>query len=158
MKDFVLNDINIEYLYPSGLIVSQEPKTIQTILGSCVAICLYDQKSHIGGINHYMLPYWNGEGLASPKYGNIAITKLYEKMLILSGTPNGIVAKIFGGGEVIEVSSGLFNVGKRNINIAYEMLSKFGVPVIAQSTGGKLGRKIFFETATGKVIQKYIKS
>jgi len=56
-----------------------------------------------------MLPLWNGEGLASPKYGNIAIEKLIERMLYLGSRKANLQAKIFGGGEVIDVNiSGRF--------------------------------------------------
>ena len=61
------------YLYPSALFVKKEGHMVTTVLGSCVAVCLYDKVMGIGGINHYMLPFWNGNELASPKYGNIAI-------------------------------------------------------------------------------------
>ncbi|HEX2974864.1 MAG TPA: chemotaxis protein CheD, partial [Bacteroidales bacterium] len=56
------------FLYPSTLFVSREPVIVNTILGSCVAVCLYDTLLKYGGINHYMLPLWNGQGLASPKF------------------------------------------------------------------------------------------
>ena len=57
------------------------PTVVTTILGSCVSVCFSDPVMKMGGINHYMLPYWNGQGLASPKFGNIAIEKLLEKMI-----------------------------------------------------------------------------
>ena len=63
------------YLYPSALFAERTPFLVDTILGSCVAVCLYDEHKKIGGINHYMLPLWNGDGLATPKFGNIAIEK-----------------------------------------------------------------------------------
>jgi len=66
---------NTHFLYPAALFASRTPHMVTTILGSCVAICLYDPILKFGGINHYMLPLWNGQGLASPKYGNIAIEK-----------------------------------------------------------------------------------
>ena len=68
------------FLYPSTLFASREPFIVNTILGSCVAVCIYDTVLKFGGINHYMLPFWNGQGLASPKFGNIAIHKLLEKI------------------------------------------------------------------------------
>ena len=68
------------FLYPGAIYISPEPTLITTILGSCVAICLYDPILQIGGMNHYMLPLWNGQGLASPRYGNIAIEKLITNL------------------------------------------------------------------------------
>ena len=60
-------DISRFFLYPAALFVNKRPHQVTTILGSCVAVCLYDAKLRQGGINHFMLPFWNGQGLASPK-------------------------------------------------------------------------------------------
>lgn len=157
MKTNVAVDIENFYLYPSAMHVPDKPTLVHTILGSCVAVCLFDKTKNIGGINHYMLPLWNGQGLASPKYGNIAIEKLIQKLSGKGATAENIVAKVFGGGEVLQSLKNHFNVGTRNISIAEEMLKKFNIPIIAQSTGGKLGRKIIFNTATGEVSQRYVK-
>ena len=127
-------------------------------MGSCVAVCLWDRYLGIGGINHYMLPTWNGMELASPKYGNIAIERLTEKMLQLGCKKNNLVAKVFGGGEVITVTSSSMHIGERNIMVAEEMLQEQNIPIIGRSTGGKNGRKIIFNTHTGEVLQCYIKN
>jgi chemotaxis protein CheD len=103
-----------------------------------------------------MLPYWNGSELASPKYGNIAINKLIEKMLALGSKKTNLVAKVFGGGEVIETSIASFHIGERNVQLAFELLAEHRIPVVAHSTGGKQGRKLLFETSTGTVYQKLL--
>jgi len=103
-----------------------------------------------------MLPFWNGQGLASPKYGNIAIERLLEKMIALGCKKSNIRAKVFGGGEVIETNIAQFKIGQRNIELAMEALDDLKIPIVAKSVGGKLGRKIEFNTETGEVKQKYI--
>ena len=147
---------NTPFLYPAALFASKEPHRVSTILGSCVAVCLYDSILKVGGINHYMLPFWNGQGLASPKYGNIAIEKLVEKMLSLGSKKTNIRAKVFGGGEVIDTNISQFHIGERNIKLAMEMLEELRIPIVAKSVGGKLGRKIEYYTLTGEVKQRYI--
>jgi len=147
---------DLHFLYPSAIFASKTPYRVSTILGSCVAVCLFDPMLKFGGINHFMLPYWNGQGLASPKFGNIAIEKLIEKMLLMGSDKRNLKAKVFGGGEVIETSIKQFVIGERNIKIAFEMLEEFKIPVIAKSIGGKNGRKIEFNTATGEVKHKFI--
>ena len=146
------------FLYPSTMFASAQPAEVTTILGSCVAVCLWDRYLGIGGINHDMLPTWNGMELASPKYGNIAIERLTEKMLQLGCKKNNLVAKVFGGGEVITVTSSSMHIGERNIMVAEEMLQEQNIPIIGRSTGGKNGRKIIFNTHTGEVLQCYIKN
>ncbi|MCF8232978.1 MAG: chemotaxis protein CheD [Bacteroidales bacterium] len=129
---------------------------IHTILGSCVAVCLYDTVKNTGGMNHFMLPFWNGRGLASPKYGNIALQRLIEQMLSLGTKKTNLVAKVFGGGNVLESMGPNQNMGQRNISVAFQMLEEYAIPVAANSIGGELGRKIIFETHSGKVRQRYI--
>jgi len=151
-----MSEPKLHFLYPAALFVSSEHYVINTILGSCVAVCLYDMSLQIGGINHYMLPFWNGQGLASPKYGNIAINKLLEKMLALGSRKINLRAKVFGGGNIIESGLEQFQIGERNIAIAHEMLNEMQIPIISSSTGGNLGRKIQFDNFTGEVRQKMI--
>lgn len=144
------------YLHPSSVCVSREPLWVTTVLGSCVAVCFIDRARSIGGINHYMMPYWNGLGLESPRYGNIAIMQLFQKMLDFGAKKEDIVCKIFGGAEMLNQHNSVFKVGQRNIELAYKIISELGLPVVSSSTGGKLGRRIYFNTQTGEVLQKYL--
>jgi chemotaxis protein CheD len=150
------NTINTHYLYPAALFAEPEPYLVDTILGSCVSICLFDPVKKIGGINHYMLPFWNGTGLASPKYGNIAIQKLVEKMLAMGAKKELLQAKVFGGGEVVETKTNMFRIGERNIEVALKTLQELNIKVSGKSVGGKQGRKIRFNTETGVVLMKLI--
>jgi len=144
------------FLYPGAIYVSHEPSMITTILGSCIAVCLYDPVLQVGGMNHFMLPLWNGQGLASPRYGNIAIDKLISKLEGLGSLRANMKAKVFGGGEIIATNINQFMIGERNIRIAKDLLHEEGIPITGSSTGGKLGRKIIFNTQTGEVRQKYV--
>lgn len=143
-----------KFLFPSEVMVGTSPTIISTVLGSCVAICLYDQRLRIGGMNHYMLPLWNGNGLASPKYGNIAIELLVAKMEAAHSRRSDWVAKVFGGASQFTNSS--IRVGDRNIQVAESMLAQLGMKMNAHSLGGTQGRKIHFDTYTGQVSMKYI--
>jgi chemotaxis protein CheD len=145
---------NNHYLLAGNIFVSTEPHVITTVLGSCVSVCLWDSVLHIGGMNHFMLPLWNGEGLASPKYGNIAVTKLLERLLDHGSHRRNLRAKIFGGGVVLKVTNPFMNIGERNIRLAEDMLREEGIPVVSSDTGGKTGRKILFNTESGVVLLK----
>ncbi len=158
MTNTIEQDTKSVFLYPSALIADSAPMVVHTILGSCVAVCFFDQVKKTGGMNHYMLPQWNGIGLATPKYGDIAIGRLLESMISMGSKKEHLVAKVFGGGAVIETSHIHFNIGERNISIAFDTLKEFRIPIISQSTGGKLGRKIIFNTSTGEVVQRYVKT
>lgn len=151
-----MENLPVHFLYPAELYVSKTAYQINTILGSCVTLCLFDPTTNIGGMNHFMLPYWNGQGLASPKYGNIANEKLLDKLISLGCNKNNLKAKIFGGGEVIETQIVQFHIGARNIEVVKLFLEEKKIPLISSSVGGKLGRKIEFITSTGEVRQKYV--
>ena len=143
-------------MYPAALYASTFPTIISTLLGSCVAVCLYDPVKKVGGMNHYMLPFWNGEGLPSPKFGNVAIKMLIDKMTKQGSKKDNLIAKVFGGAAVLETKRQVFFIGERNISIAYELLEKENIEIVAASTGGNKGRKLLFNTFTGEVRQKYI--
>src|SRR3954470_14229303 len=105
------------FLLPSTIFAEKKHHRIDTILGSCVAICLWDPKLKIGGMNHYMLPLWNGEGLASPKFGNIAIDRMIKKMMSEGCQKKNMQAKVFGGKGVSEGQLNCFKIGDRNAEI-----------------------------------------
>ncbi len=140
------------YLYPGALFCQAEPHLVTTVLGSCISVCLWDPVAGIGGINHYLLPLWNGEGLPTPKYGNIAIEKLIEKMLQLGSARGRLKAKVFGGATMWQVNQGLITVGERNIALAQDVLGAEKIPVVGSDLGGNLGRKIIYNTGTGEVL------
>jgi chemotaxis protein CheD len=156
-KSFNTEVQEIHFLYPSNLFSSRKEAKVKTVLGSCIAVCLYDPVLKVGGINHFMLPLWNGEGLPTPKYGNIAIEKLLEKMIEMGSIKRNIIAKVFGGAESLENTSNSFKIGSRNAQLAADMLQEHRIRVVGQSTGGNQGRNILFNTSTGEVLLRFIK-
>jgi chemotaxis protein CheD len=148
--------IATHYLYPSAIFASQYPHEVSTVLGSCVSICLWDSKLKSGGINHFMLPLWNGDGLPTPKFGNIALEKLIEKMLQLGSNQSNLVAKVFGGANQLERGKSIFNVGKKNIILAFDLLKEADISIVNHHIGGEKGRKLKFSTHTGEVLMKLL--
>ena len=145
-------DLPSRYLFPAEIFVASEPTMVSTVLGSCVAVCLWDSRFAIGGMNHYLLPLWNGDGLATPKYGNIAIRQLVEKVIAKGAERKNMQAKIFGGAAMWSNTEGLFAIGLRNIELAQQQLKELQIPVVASDVGGMLSRKIFFNTDDGSVL------
>lgn len=150
--DRVPAGIPSHYLYPCMLFAHREEHIVTTVLGSCVAVCLRDPVMAMGGINHYMLALWNGDGLPTPKYGNIAIERLIRAMLDRGCTKERLVAKLFGGANVIASTAGTQTVGERNIAVAREVLGAEGIPIAASDVGGETGRKIIYNTREGSVL------
>ena len=144
-----------KFIHVGEIFIGVRPTQISTILGSCIAVCLYDEVEKIGGMNHYLLPLWNENGLQSPKYGNISIPRLIEGMENVGCSRKNIVAKIFGGGNVIDVSQEDMMIGRKNILIAKETLREHGIKIVAQDVGGTKGRRIMMQSDNGKILLKY---
>jgi chemotaxis protein CheD len=142
------------YLYPGTIFVHRQPYLITTVLGSCVSVCLWNQTAQLGGINHYLLPLWNGEGLPTPKYGNVAIAKLVEKVRACSSPDDKLIAKVFGGASMWEKTEGLLAVGQRNVEFALETLESLHIPIVSSDLGGNQGRKVIFNSGDGTVLMR----
>jgi chemotaxis protein CheD len=149
-----VTEVHEHFLFPNTIYVSNTPARIQTILGSCVAVCLFDQVLGYGAINHYMLPWWSGESIPSPKYGDIAVIRLIESMTQLGCQKANLVAKVFGGADQLTIG----NIGAKNVATAERILARESIRIIASSTGGTFGRIIVFHTDTNKILLKYLSS
>ena len=137
--------------------MAARPSYIHTVLGSCIAVCIYDMKNGISGMNHYLLPLWNNDGLQSPKYGNIAIPKLIEEMEAVGCQRKDMIVKIFGGASPNDMQHTNENmmIGKRNYQIAVDIIQQYNIKIVAQDVGGIRGRKIVMDSLTGKIQLSY---
>lgn len=138
------------YLLPGQLHVSAEPCQIKTILGSCVAICLWDKRRSAGGMNHYLLPQSREGQPASLRYADEATRVLLERLRELGCRPPNLRAKIFGGAAIFQARDRYsVSLGSRNVAAAVQLMHSAGIPITAQETGGDMGRKIVFNTDDG---------
>lgn len=133
--------------------VSDAPnKLICLGLGSCVAIALYDTKHRLGGLAHAMLPSYN-EGRDStnpPKYVDAAIYLMVDDIIEKGGRKKTLEAKVVGGSQMFSfVGNNTMDIGRRNIESAWETLKEEGIPIVASDVGGRSGRTISFDMKTG---------
>ena len=152
---------NAHFLHAGQVFVSAEPKSVALILGSCVGVCIWDPLNAIGGATHYMLPSWDGKGTASPRYGNVAVTILLQKLLGAGANRAQLRAKIFGRGCLFDSlrelnSNKEQHLGSRNVEIALEMLAKAQIPVVSTIVGVDRGQRIVFRTDTGDVVVRVL--
>jgi len=148
------------YLHPGELYASPEPAKVMIILGSCVAVCLYNPRLAIGGATHFLLPTLEGEGLLSPRYGDVAIEKLLRELRLAGSKNKDLHAELYGGASVLQAFSGGANgpIGEKNVRLAVETLSREGIPIVRRDTGGSKGRKMNMRTDTGAITCKLIGS
>ncbi|MBK8118948.1 MAG: chemotaxis protein CheD [Sulfuritalea sp.] len=129
---------------PGGWAVESE-RPITTLLGSCVAVCLYDPKLRLAGMNHFLLPSRAksaGDDADVILAGDYSMEVLLNTMLNKGAAKQRIVAKAFGGGTI--VTSILMAIGERNAEFAKEWLDREGIPLAAQDFGGAWSRKVIF--------------
>ena len=132
--------------------MSGEPCQIRTILGSCVAICLWDSRQRAGGMNHFLLPASREGQVASQRFADVATSVLLKKLSLLGCRPANLRAKIFGGSAMFQNRNRVaVNLGTQNVAAALHLMNCAGIPVAAQETGGTRGRKIIFNTDDGVV-------
>ena len=138
------------YLLPGQLYASAEPCHITTILGSCVAVCLYDATRMAGGMNHFLLPLSRGAEAESLRFADHATLFLLERMMAMGCRLDNLTAKIFGGSALFQ-SKGQYrdSLGAKNVAAAAQLLGNAGIPIIARETGGDFGRKVIFDTQEG---------
>jgi chemotaxis protein CheD len=145
---------NSHFLHAGQVFVSAEAKSIVLILGSCVGVCIWDAIDGIGGATHYLLPSWDGAGAASPRYGNVAVSMLVQKLLEAGANRGQLRAKVFGGGCLFDSMRDSKahreqHLGSRNVEVALEMLAKAQIPVLSTVVGVDRGQRIVFRTDTG---------
>lgn len=132
---------------------------IVTVLGSCVAACIRDRVSGVGGMNHFMLP--DGGDADSPvsasmRYGTYAMEVLINDLLKAGARRENLEAKVFGGGNVLRGFIAI-NVGERNAQFVRDYLKAENIRIVAEDLNDIHPRKVYFFPRTGKVLVKKLK-
>lgn len=144
----------IIYLMQGEFRVSRDPDELfSTVLGSCVAVCLWDKSAAVGGMNHFLLPgeHVGGGGEAgSLRYGINAMEMLINALLKMGARRNLLEAKLFGGARI---SANLRDVGASNADFARRFLAAEDIPCRAESLGGTSARRVVFRATTGQARQ-----
>ena len=137
---------------------TQNGEVLFTVVGSCIATCIYDKERKLAGMNHFLLP-----GMVRPdemvssevgRYGMFAMELLIGELIKLGARRKGLQAKLFGGGNVLTFRSGDGDVTRSNIRFAKKFLELEGIPTVKEDVGGTSGRKIFFFSDSDRVLLK----
>ncbi len=138
---------------PGSYLVTENPDiAVTTLLGSCVAACVRDTATGIGGLNHFLLPDddHSRSGDFSARYGVHAMEVLINEILKRGGNRRTLEAKAFGGSNVIETGGGS-GIGIRNAEFVQRYLQTEGIKLTATDLGGPRARRIYFFPNTGRV-------
>ncbi|MBU2538387.1 MAG: chemotaxis protein CheD [Proteobacteria bacterium] len=163
MRDILNTNLPVVNLHPGELFVAQEPTLISTILGSCVSVCLFCPKQKTGAMCHGVMPV-RADLTMEDSFRFVETSVRYMVDILTRGNmlcpSTGLVAKIFGGADVLDVHFGPANdsrsIGSMNITAAREALARYDVAVAVEEVGGIHGCKLFFYSHTGDVLLKRI--
>lgn len=163
MKFFELESSRRVVIEPGEYYVTDKPEVISTLLGSCVAACLYDAASRVIGMNHFLLAYQHYTK-ARPiieteegRYGLYAMELMINAMMRIGANKRRLQAKCFGGGNVLHLHRGNESTDKvGDVNVAFikSFLQKENIPLVASDLGGSAGRNIHF---MGEDFSVYVK-
>jgi chemotaxis protein CheD len=136
---------------PGEYYVTADDMLIMTVLGSCIAACIWDPRVRVGGMNHFMLP--EGGGDTSGRYGSYAMELLINEMMKLGARREHMQAKVFGGGQVMHTFTTM-NVGERNTQFVLDYLQTERIAIISKDVLDIHPRKVCYFPATGKAMCK----
>lgn len=155
-KNFNIDAVKI---FPGEYYVTGRDMVLVTVLGSCVAACIRDRASGIGGMNHFMLPGDNeGGGLlsSSSRYGAYAMEMMINELLKMGAKRHNLEAKVFGGASVLRGFK-VGNVGASNVKFTVKYLNTENIALVAQDVLEDYPRKIYFFPESGKVLVKKLR-
>jgi chemotaxis protein CheD len=137
--------------------VSSSPEDVLKTyaLGSCVAVCAYDETNRVAGLIHVALPEAKvnpGKAEKLPGYfADSGLPKLLNEMLDKGATRKNIRVKIAGGSSIMDQNRN-FDIGRRNTIAVKRYLWKNGLGVIKEDTGGNASRTVTFQVSDGAII------
>jgi chemotaxis protein CheD len=131
--------------------IARNGDELRTLLGSCVGLVLYDRRRRLGGLAHIVLPQARGRTDRPGKFVDTAIPALIAKMEQLAGGQLNLTAKLVGGASMFSTTLAA-QVGRQNLESCEQLLDALRIPIVAKHCGGKQGRRMSLNTATGKVL------
>ena len=133
---------------------SIDPAQITTYVDSGVAVCMWDPATHVGGLQHFLLPPLDDGERPQSSLDSCEVDNLLEGLLDLGCRPDNLQARVFGGatraeGRTIENLGHMRRPQNRSAQEAMAYLEAEGIPVISSDIRGQRLRKVTFWTDQG---------
>lgn len=139
-------------------VTDEQGVVLMTILGSCVAACIRDPITGIGGMNHFLLPdggdYGASNAGSATRYGAFAMEQLINGILKLGGQKHRLEVKVFGGGNVIDTAT---MIGERNVEFVRDFLRREGLQIASEDLGDTYPRRVNYYPSTGRVMLRKLR-
>lgn len=145
------------YLMPGNLVAASKPTAVTVIVGSGVALCLWDSVKGIGGANHVLLPEGSEQDGNVMRYANVANEALLRQLLELGASLPQLRAKLFGGSQPLVTFGNTADcLGNRNVEAGLNFLRDKGIRIAEKEVGGTRARKVIFQTDDGRAWSQQI--
>ncbi len=147
-----MTTIQRKFLRPGEFYAAKRSVLAETLVGSCVTVCLYNVKGNFGAMNHFLRDRPHREPATDVgQYGTTATQHIIRQVLRIDSEPRHYKAFIFGGAAVIRGGHSQGDIGQANVAAALEVLRAAGIRVTRQEVGGARGRRVKFNTQTGEI-------
>jgi len=148
-------------ILPGEYYVTTADEVVSTVLGSCVAACIWDPVARIGGMNHFMIPTATRQRTEAgaiddaARYGIFAMEFLVNTILRHGGERSRLKTKIAGGGHVMPIAT---DIGQRNIDFVRHYMATEGLELTSEHVGGPYPMKVIFHPLDGRARVMEIRS
>jgi chemotaxis protein CheD len=144
------------FLLPGKYRISKQPEVVETLVGSCVTVCLFNIKTGYAAMNHFLRDHSSRQDEDDiGKYGTTATEYIVNTLMDLDPAANHYRAQIFGGAAVLKTNNSFESIGTMNSDIARMILTKHRIRIIRQEIGGTRGRRVRFDTSTNTVFCRF---
>lgn len=147
------------FLKPGDIFIADRPAVVSTILGSCLAVTIFNQRLMVGGICHAQMPKKNTQDKGDEfHYVDTSFSYMVNKFNMLGIHKHEMEMKLFGGANVLgRTSLQQKTIGEQNIQTALEIIEAENFNLVNSDVGGNHGRKLKFYTDTGTILMKRLK-
>lgn len=124
---------------------------LTTVLGSCVATCLFDPVARVGGMNHFLLaePVRQTDDMEFDEhYGLFLMELLVNEVVKIGALKRRLKARLYCGANI---NSALLMIGTSNANFAREFLRREGIEKSFEDLEGRHARRVHFRPSSGLV-------
>lgn len=145
------------FLLPGQWYFGATGATVKTLLGSCIAITLWNPRRHLGGMCHFLLPTRprKPEGTLDGRFGDEAMELLVREIKKTGTKTQDYEVHLYGGADTMPDDAKLkFNIGERNVEQAWALIDQYGFQLQCVDVGGSEPRNVTIDLSHGQVVLK----
>jgi chemotaxis protein CheD len=144
-------------LHPGDVACGERGDTLETLLGSCVAIVLTDPRRTLGAMCHVVhSSQAPASALNSTAYAEPALSAMYRLLQGRGIVPSLCEAYVYGGGNMFPDLVGDRHVGSSNARWALNALARDRIRVIHHDLGGCGYRRVSWTIGPGAPVVRTV--